>query len=93
MLTAKEKKAVIGVTKRKIEVRIKDLERDINLNKSSTATSRLNNKYPTKIYFNNVEKLANYNNLNYLIQREAIEIATINSDVCNDMLHIAIDNT
>lgn len=76
-----------------IEYKIKERKRDIKLNKSSRAVVRVNNKSPLTIHFNNVEKLANYNNLNYALLRKATEIVTVHSDICNDLFHPTIDNT
>lgn len=45
-MTIKEKKCTyIGMTKRKIEERIKEHERYARLNKDSKVLARLNNKY------------------------------------------------
>lgn len=64
------------MTKQKIEDRIKQIK---DYNKASTVIAQVNNKSPIKIDFNNIEKLTNYNNLNYELLREVFKITTANS--------------
>lgn len=51
---------------------------------------RLNSKSPIAINFNNVEKLAGYNSLKYVLLRETIEYITKKFEIRNDMLHAKI---
>lgn len=44
------------------------------------------------MYFINIDKLVDFNNLNYALLREAIKDITKNSNMFNNMLHITIDN-
>lgn len=80
----------IGMTSRKIKTRIKEHMNDIKYNKETTGLTRYNKKKELLIDFQNINKLANYNNMNYAYKREAIEILTT-ENTCNDTTHAIID--
>lgn len=69
------------MTNWKVEDIIKEHKRDTHLNKDTTVIASLNNKSPFTIDFNNVVKLIAYNNLNYSLLTEAIEIITANYQI------------
>ena len=72
--------------KRKIKDRIKEYRADISHNRKTTALAQLNTEKKVKIDFNNVRKLAPFNNRSYAIKREMCEIIT-EPDTCNFMNH------
>lgn len=73
-----------------IEEKIKQHERDIELNKDSTVIAQLNTKSEIQIKFKEIKKLANYNTLNYALICEIIAINTGNSEISNFLM--TIDN-
>ena len=70
--------------------RIEEHQRDIRLNKDSTALAQLNKKKEIEIDFKNTKKLANYTNQSCALYREALEIKS-NRDACNTKQHAHID--
>ena len=76
----------IGMTKQKIKDRIKEHCSNILHNIQTIALAQLYIKKKINIDFNNVKKIAPYNNHSYTIKRESCEIVT-NLDSCNFMEH------
>ena len=85
-----KKGCYIGVTKRKIKERIKEHQNDIRNSKNNTAIAKLALNQNIQINFNNLKKLANYNNRTYGYCREAIEIEN-SREACNDTEHFSLD--
>ena len=77
------------MTKRKIKERIKEHQNDIKQGKSNTALAQLYQKEIIKIDFENVKKIAHYNNHKYALLREALEIS-IDANACNHLEHAKI---
>ena len=77
------------MTKRKIKERIKEHQNDIKQGKSNTALAQLYRKEIIKIDFENVRKIAHYNNHKYALLREALEIS-IDANACNHLEHAKI---
>ena len=74
------------MTKRKIKERIREHQNDIKQGKSNTALAQLHQKEIINIDFENVKKIAHYNNHKYALLREALEIS-IDANACNQIEH------
>ena len=81
--------AYISKTKRKIKERIAEHKRDIKLNKETTALAKLNRIEDIEIDFTHIKKLSNYENHNYALKRESIEIIA-EKQCCNLREHALI---
>ena len=79
----------IGKTKQKIKERIVEHKRNIQLNKETTALAKLNRKENIEIDFKHIKKLSNYENHNYALKRESIEIIA-EKQCCNLIEHALI---
>ena len=77
------KKGQIGVTKWKINTRLKEHQSVTKNSKNNSAIARLVLNQSIKINFNNTKKLSNCNNRTYGYCHEAIEIRN-NKATCND---------